>query len=378
MMKYDIPFNKPFTTGRELDYIQQAIDHLHLSGNGAFTQKCQEWLTYHIGCRSALLTHSGTSALEMAAMLLNIQPGDEVIVPSFTFVSAVNAFVLRGGVPIFIDIRPDTLNLNDGQLERLLTPRTKAIVPMHYGGVGCEMDTVMSIARHYGVAVIEDNTHGLMGQYHQRNLGTFGELAVQSFHETKNVICGEGGALLINDPQYAERAEILWEKGTNRGKFFRGEVDAYTWIDLGSSYQPSEIQAAFLYAQLEDFESIQPMRRKIWHYYEDSLRDWAIRHGVQLPVVPAHCTQPYHLFHLLLPTAQERKKVIRHLNEQGIQGIFHYQPLHLSKMGRTLGGRQGDCPVTEDVSQRLLRLPFYNNLSIDEQAQVVEAVTSAL
>ncbi len=369
-----ISFNRPFTVGKEFDYIQQAIDNMHISGDGLFTKKCHALLEQTLGVPKALLTTSCTHALEMAALLLDIQPGDEVIVPSFTFVSTINAFVLRGARPVFIDIRPDTLNLDETQLERLITPYTKAIVPVHYAGVGCEMDAILEVAGRHGIAVVEDNAHGLFGKYKGKYLGTFGCLATQSFHETKNVTCGEGGALLISDPQYIERAEIIREKGTNRSRFFRGQVDKYTWVDLGSSYLPSDILAAFLYAQLEAREQIQARRRRVWAYYYDHLQDWAQDHGVRLPIVPVHCEQPYHLFYLLLPSLEKRTALIAHLKSRGIWSVFHYLPLHLSEMGRRFGGKEGDCPVTEDVSDRLLRLPFYNGLTEADQARVVAAI----
>lgn len=310
----------------------------------------------------------------MAALLLEIQPDDEVIVPDFTFVSTINAFVLRGATPIFADIRPDTLNLDETQLERLITPRTRAIVPVHYAGVGCEMDAILEIAELNNIAVIEDNAHGLFGKYKGQYLGTFGCLATQSFHETKNFTCGEGGALLINDPQYAERAEIIREKGTNRARFFRGQVDKYTWVDLGSSYLPSDILAAFLFAQLEARDQIQAKRRRIWHYYYESLSAWAIKHDVRLPIMPDYCEQSYHMFYLLMPSLEKRQELISHLKSRGIWSVFHYLPLHLSEMGLQFGGRAGDCPVTEDTSERLLRLPFYNDLSTADQDRVVAAI----
>jgi dTDP-4-amino-4,6-dideoxygalactose transaminase len=312
----------------------------------------------------------------MAALLLDTQPRDEVLVPDFTFVSTINAFVLRGARPVFIDIRPDTLNLDETQLEQLITPRTKAIVPVHYAGVGCEMDAILEIAGRHNIAVVEDNAHGLFGKYKGKYLGTFGCLATQSFHETKNFTCGEGGALLINDLQYVERAEIIREKGTNRSRFFRGQVDKYTWVDIGSSYLPSDILAAFLYAQLEALEQIQEKRRRIWEYYYTHLSGWAQDHGVRLPIVPPHCEQPYHMFYLLLPSLKQRQALIAHLKAQSILAVFHYLPLHLSDMGRRFGGNAGDCLVTEDVSDRLLRLPFYNDLSETEQERVIRATCS--
>ena len=366
-----VPFNRPLATGRELEYIQQAIDSGHISGDGSFTKKCHVLLEQTLGVPKVLLTTSCTDALEMAALLLDIVSGDEVIVPSFTFVSTVSAFVLRGARPVFIDIRPDTLNLDETQLAPLITPRTKAIVPVHYAGVGCEMDAILDVARRHAVAVVEDNAHGLFGKYKGKYLGTFGCLATQSFHETKNVTCGEGGALLINDPQYIERAEIIREKGTNRSRFFRGQVDKYTWVDLGSSYLPSDILAAFLYAQLEAREQIQAKRRRIWEYYYEHLQDWAQERGVRLPIVPAYCEQPYHLFYLLMPSLEQRQALIAYLKARNIGSVFHYLPLHLSVMGRRFGGKEGDCPVTEDVSDRLLRLPFYNDLTEADQVRVV-------
>jgi dTDP-4-amino-4,6-dideoxygalactose transaminase len=371
-----IPFNRPFITGKEIDYIRSVIASGRIIGNGEFTQKCQTLIETLLGCPKALLTHSCTAALEMAALLLDIQPGDEVIVPSFTFVSTINAFVLRGAWPVFIDVRPDTLNMDETQLEMLITPRTKAIVPMHYAGVGCEMEIILKIARHYNVAVVEDNAHGFLGEYKGKSLGTFGCFATLSFHGTKNYTCGEGGALLVNDPDYIERAEIIWEKGTDRNRFYRGEVDRYTWVDLGSSYLPSEMLAAFLYAQLEARDQIQKLRRKVWQYYEVQLRDWADAHGVRRPFIPEHCNHPSHLFYLVAQSLEQRRALIDHLIASGIQAVFHYLPLHLSKMGKQFGGKKGDCPVTEQVSDCLLRLPFYNNLGEADQAHVVGAIHS--
>lgn len=372
-----VPFNRPVTVGNEFAYIQQAIDSMHISGDGLFTKRCHALLEEALGVPKVLLTTSCTHALELAALLLDIEPGDEVIVPSFTFVSTVNAFVLRGAKPVFIDIRADTLNMDETQLGELITNRTRAIVPVHYAGVGCEMDAICEIAGRHNLAIVEDNAHGLFGKYKGRYLGTFGHLAAQSFHETKNFTCGEGGALVIADPQYVERADIIREKGTNRSRFFRGEVDKYTWVDLGSSYLPSEILAAFLYAQLEAREQIQARRRQVWEGYWERLRDWAKEHHVRLPVVPAHCEQSYHMFYLLLPSPEKRSELIEHLKTRGILSVFHYLPLHLSEMGRRLGGRQGDCPVTEDVSDRLVRLPFFNDLQEDDQELVCEAIREA-
>jgi dTDP-4-amino-4,6-dideoxygalactose transaminase len=322
----------------------------------------------------ALLTTSCTDALEMTALLLAVGPGDEVIMPSFTFVSTANAFVLRGARPVFADIRPDTLNIDERQLERLITPRTKAIVVVHYAGVGCEMDVILDIADRHGLTIIEDNAHGLFGAYKRQPLGSFGSFATQSFHETKNITCGEGGALLINDPQYIEKAEVIREKGTNRSRFFRGEVDKYTWVGLGSSYLLSDLLAAVLLAQLEARDHIQLQRQRIFTFYKDHIADWADTHGICLPHVPPDRDQSYHMFFVLMPTLAERQALIAHLKSKGILAVFHYVPLHLSKMGREFGGMLGDCPVTENISDRLLRLPFYNDLSDDDLAVVVDAI----
>ncbi|MBU1694238.1 MAG: dTDP-4-amino-4,6-dideoxygalactose transaminase [Verrucomicrobia bacterium] len=374
MNRYSIPFNKPCLAGQEFCFLRQSVQSGQISGDGAFTRRCHELLEKDLGVKKALLTTSCTHALEMAALLLEIQPGDEIIVPSFTFVSTINAFVLRGAKPVFADIRPDTLNLDETQLADLITPKTRAVVVVHYTGVGCEMDAILPLARARGIAVIEDNAHGLFGKYRGQWLGTFGCLATQSFHETKNFTCGEGGALLINETQYIERAEILREKGTNRSKFFRGQVDKYSWVDIGSSYLPSDILAAFLFAQLEQREAIQAKRKAIWEYYKAHLTDWAASVGARLPFVPDHCEQTWHMFYLLMPSLEARQALIAFLKERGIMSVFHYLPLHLSTMGRRFGGKPGDCPVTEDVSDCLLRLPFYNSLADSELAVVVEAV----
>jgi len=371
---YAIPFNRPGVVGAEFRYMADALQRGHISGDGHYTRLCSQLLEQVLGVRKVLLTTSGTHALEMAALLLDIQPSDEVIVPAFTFVSTVNAFVLRGARPIFCDIRRDTLNLDETRLENLINRRTRAIVPVHYAGVGCEMDPVMEIAGRHGVPVVEDNAHGLFGKYRGRLLGTFGAMAAQSFHETKNLTCGEGGALVINDARYVERAEIIREKGTNRSRFFRGQVDKYGWVDIGSSYLPSDLLAAFLYAQLEQRETIQTRRREIWNRYAAALRPWAETHAVGLPFVPAYCEQAYHMFYLLLPSLDARQALIAHLKARSILAVFHYLPLHLSEMGRRWGGKKGDCPVTEDISDRLLRLPFYNSLTPDDQERVIAAV----
>jgi len=368
---YKIPFNKPYATGREFDYMRQAVANGHLSGDGAFTKHCHKFLEDNLGVPKALLTTSCTHALEMSALLLDIQPGDEVICPAFTFVTSIGAFVLRGAKPVFADVHPDTLNINETQLEALITPRTKAIVVVHYAGIACEMDAIMDIANRHGVPVIEDNAHALFSRYKGRYTGTFGAMATQSFHETKNFTCGEGGALLINDSRLHERSEIVREKGTNRSRFFRGQVDRYTWVDLGSSYLPSDLLAAYLWAQFEEAGDIQDRRRVIWERYATHVPDWAERHGVGLMTIPADREQSYHMYYMLLPSLEARTTLIDHLKARQIYAPFHYLPLHLSDMGRKFGGEVGDCPVTEDVSDRLIRLPMYNEMTEDEQMQVI-------
>jgi dTDP-4-amino-4,6-dideoxygalactose transaminase len=374
MSGYRIPFNKPGLAGDELAYIADAIQRGHSAGDGCYTSRCHDLLRRELGCHRVLLTTSCTHALEMCALLLDIQPGDEVIVPSFTFVSTANAFVLRGARPVFIDIRPDTLNLDEALLEDCITPRTKAIVPVHYAGVGCEMDVITSVAGRWGIQVVEDNAHGLFARYKGKYLGTFGPLATQSFHETKNVICGEGGALIINDPAYVERAEIIREKGTNRSRFFRGEVDKYTWVDVGSSFLPSDLLAAFLLAQLEKYQAIRGARQRIWLTYAEGLSEWARDSGVSLPHIPPHVEQSYHGFYLLMPSPEVRSRLIESLKARSILAVFHYVPLHLSEMGMRFGGRPGAHPVTESVAGRLVRLPFYNDLSRDDQAEVIDLI----
>lgn len=323
-----------------------------------------------------MLTPSCTHALELAAFLLDVGPGDEVIVPAFTFVSTPNAFVLRGARPVFADIRPDTLNLDERYLAKTITDKTKVIVPVHYAGIACAMEPILNRARMSGATVVEDNAHGLFGAFGGQPLGTFGPLATLSFHETKNVICGEGGALIINDPALIERAEIVREKGTDRSKFFRGEVDRYTWVDAGSSYLPSDILAAFLYGQLEHAHDIQAARQRVWDRYMAGLTDWAKDQGVEVPTVPAGCEPAYHLFYLLMPDLETRTRFIAHLNQAGIQAVFHYQPLHTSRMGKLFGGKPGDCPVAERVSDCLVRLPFFNTLTEEQQTHVIERTTA--
>jgi dTDP-4-amino-4,6-dideoxygalactose transaminase len=371
-----IPFNRSSLEGRELEYIFDTIRNGQIAGDQAYSRKCERLLREVLGVRCALVTTSCTHALEMAAILLGIGPGDEVIVPSFTFVSTANAFAVHGAKPVFCDIRPDTLNIDETRLERLITPRTKAILPVHYAGVGCEMDVIGDIGRRRGIAVVEDNAHGLFGSYRGRMLGTFGTFATQSFHETKNITCGEGGALLVNDERYVERAEIIREKGTNRARFFRGQVDKYGWVDLGSSYVVSDVLAAFLFAQLERWPVIQGKRRAIWERYEAAVPAWAAARGIRTPFVPPHCGQSYHMYYLIMPSLDERTAFISHLKQRGALAVFHYLPLHLSEYARRWGGMPGDCPVTEDISDRLVRLPFYTSMTEEDQQRVIDAVTA--
>lgn len=375
-MSFRIPFNKPSLSGKELLYVAEAILRGHAAGDGSFTRQCHAFLQQTLEVPRALLTTSCTHALEISALLLDIKPGDEVIVPAFTFVSTVNAFVLRGARPVFADVRADTLNMDERLLPDLISERTRAIIPVHYAGVACEMDAINVLAAGVGAQVVEDNAHGLFARYKGRLLGTLGCLATQSFHETKNLTCGEGGALIINDASLIERAEILREKGTDRSRFYRGQVDKYTWVDVGSSFLPSDILAAYLYAQLEAWRSIQEKRRTLWDNYWRGLTPWAAQQGVQLPFVPDHCKQSYHMFYLLLPSLADRQALIELLTQRGILAVFHYLPLNISSMGRKLGGFQGQCPVTESISDRLLRLPFYNDLKESEQDEVIETINS--
>jgi dTDP-4-amino-4,6-dideoxygalactose transaminase len=369
-----IPFNRSGIEGEEPHHIGQSVSIGQIAGDQGYSRKCQALLEEVLGAPKVLLTTSCTHALELAALLLEIGPDDEVIVPSFTFVSTANAFVLRGARIRFADIRPDTLNIDEKQIEPLISPRTRAMVPVHYAGVGCEMDTILAIARQYRISIIEDNAHGLFGKYKQRWLGTFGALATQSFHETKNITCGEGGALVVNDPAFIERAEVMREKGTDRSRFFRGLVDKYSWVDIGSSYVMSDVLAAFLYGQLEVWRQIQEKRRRIWQRYHAELRDWASARDIGCPVVPDGCEQAYHMYYLILPSLQIRQALIAFLKARGIMAVFHYLPLHLSPMGQRLGGRPGACPVSENMSDRLLRLPFFNSLDPESQGRVIDAI----
>ena len=371
-----IPFNKPSFMGSELAYIEQAVRGGHISGDGPFSKRCEELLREETGAARVLLTTSCTHSLEMSALLAGIEPGHEVIVPSFTFVSTANAFTLYGAKPVFCDVDPDTLNLDPDHLGRLITDRTRAVIPVHYGGVGCEMDAIREHAGSVGAMVIEDNAHGLFGRWNDRPLGSFGALSTLSFHETKNFICGEGGAIVINDPELVHRAEILREKGTNRTAFFRGEVDRYTWVDQGSSWLPSDLLAAFLLAQLEAREEILGRRRRIHERYARELASWAEAQDVLLPRIPAHCEPSWHMFYLRLPDQARRDAFIAHLAEKGIKAVFHYVPLHLSKMGEVHGGRPGDCPQSERAFETLVRLPLFDELGEEDQEFIIERVTS--
>lgn len=361
-----IPYNRPYMTGRELHYISQAHHFGMLAGDGHFTKKCHDWIEKRTGCKKALLTHSCTAALEMSAFLIDVCPGDEIIMPSFTFVSTANSFVLRGGIPVFVDIREDTLNIDETKIEAAITSRTKAIVPVHYAGVACEMDTILEIAERYCLYVVEDAAQGIMSSYKGRPLGSLGNLGTLSFHETKNVISGEGGALLVNDRNMLDRAEIIREKGTDRTRFFRGEVDKYTWVDKGSSYLPGELIAAFLYAQLEEAEAITGMRMKLWQSYYEGLERLENDGKLRRPVVPDDSIHNAHIFYILLEDLAKRSQLIAYLKEQGIHAIFHYVPLHSSDGGRKFCRTHGGMTVTERASACVVRLPLWIGLSDQE------------
>ncbi|HYW51443.1 MAG TPA: dTDP-4-amino-4,6-dideoxygalactose transaminase [Gemmatimonadaceae bacterium] len=372
-----IPFNKPALVGPELDYIRQALEAGHLSGNGGFTRRCHRLLGEMTGTRKALLTHSCTSALEMAAILAGIGPGDEVIMPSFTFVSTANAFVLRGATPVFVDVRDDTFNLDERLVEAAVTERTRAIVPVHYAGVACEMPALVSIAERHGLLMIEDAAQALGSTYAGRPLGSYGQLSALSFHETKNVISGEGGALLVNDESFVSRAEIIWEKGTNRAEFLRGDVDKYTWVDIGSSFLPGEIVAAFLCAQLESASSITERRRAMWNRYHVALADAEAAGQLQRPRIPEHCGHNGHMYYVLLRDIEQRTTFIASLRAAGIGAVFHYVPLHSAPAGRRFGRADTELPVTDSVSDRLVRLPLWPGME-SVQERVVDAVLNAL
>lgn len=373
-----IGFNQPHMTGKELEYIAEAHRGNVLAGDGPFTKRCNLWVERNTGCAKALLTHSCTAALEMAALLLDIEPGDEIIMPSFTFVSTANAFVLRGGRPVFVDIRSDTLNLDEKLIESAITPRTKAIVPVHYAGVACEMDAIMDIARRHGLRVVEDAAQGVMATYKGRALGSIGDLGAFSFHETKNVISGEGGAILVNDPHLALRAEIIREKGTDRSRFFRGEVDKYTWQEVGSSFLPGEVVAAFLWAQLEDAERITKDRLQIWERYHEFLQPLEAAGILRRPVVPDGCAHNAHMYYVLLSKEISRERVLAELKESGIWSVFHYVPLHSSPGGLRYGRAHGKLDITDDHSERLVRLPMWIGLDGDGQRRVVETLGRAI
>ncbi len=370
-----IPFNRATFVGRERDYLEQCLAAGHLSGGGSFSKRCCDLLEARLGCRRVMLTSSCTDALEMCGLLLDVGPQDEFIVPSFTFTSTANALALRGARPVFADVRPDTLNLDEAQLRSLITPRTRAIVAVHYAGVGCAMDEICEIAREHSIAVIEDNAHGIFGRYKGRELGTIGALGTLSFHETKSVSCGEGGALMVNDPALVDRAEIILEKGTNRRQFFRGQTDKYTWVDLGSSFVLADLLASILLAQLEAEKEICAKRESIWRSYQAGLATWSSTNGVRQPFIPTECDSAYHLYHLIMPTGGSRDRLLKHLRSRGILGVFHYQALNASPMGQRLGAHAGQCPISEDAGERLLRLPMYFSLSGAQQSEVIDAVT---
>jgi dTDP-4-amino-4,6-dideoxygalactose transaminase len=372
-----IPFNKPYMTGKELWYISQAHANGHLAGDGEFTRRCHAWLEERIGCSQALLTHSCTAALEMTAILADLKPGDEVIMPSYTFVSTANAFVLRGVVPVFVDIRQDTFNIDESRIEEAITDKTRAIVVMHYAGVGCEMDAIMGIARLHGLLVIEDDAQGLGSSYKGRQLGNIGHMATLSFHETKNIISGEGGALLVNESRYNDRAEIIREKGTNRGQFFRGQVDKYTWVEIGSSYLPSDLVAAFLWAQMEEADSIMQRRLNIWNTYHRGLLSVEERGMVRRPVIPPECQHNAHMYYLLMPDLEQRTAFIESMKARDIQTVFHYVPLHDSPMGQKYGRTSGDLSATRDLSERLVRLPLWLGIE-SEMEGIIEQVVAAV
>jgi dTDP-4-amino-4,6-dideoxygalactose transaminase len=373
-----VPFNRPYTTGAELPYIQQAIQSSHLSGNGPFTRKCTDWLEEALGAERVLLTHSGTGALELAALLVGIEAGDEVIMPSFTFSSTATAFALRGATVVFADIREDSLNLDEDLIEAAVTSRTRAVVPVHYAGVACAMEGVLDVASRHGLQVIEDAAHALGSSLDGRPLGTFGSLAALSFHETKNIICGEGGALIVNDPALVERAEIVQEKGTNRRAFHRGQVDKYTWVDLGSSFSASELTAAFLWAQLEGFDWLTTQRLDIWERYHEGFLGLEEAGALRRPVVPPHATHNGHIYYLLLPSETRRDELLAELAQRDVNSVFHYVPLHSSPAGRRYGRAAGELPVTDRVSARLIRLPVWVGMTDTQIDHVVASVHQIL
>jgi dTDP-4-amino-4,6-dideoxygalactose transaminase len=373
-----IPFNRPHLTGNELRYIAQAHKNGVLAGNGVFTQKCQAWFEQRMGVKKAFLTHSCTAALEMAAILADIRSGDEIIMPSYTFVSTANAFVLRGGVPVFVEIRPDTLNIDEKLIEKAITRKTKAIVPVHYAGVGCEMDSILKVARKYKLLVIEDAAHGVKATYKGRELGSIGDLGALSFHETKNIISGEGGALLVNNPKFIKRAEILWQKGTDRSSFLRGEVDKYTWRDIGSSFLPGELMAAFLWAQLQKATAITQRRLSIWKRYNRSFQDLETMGLSRRPRIPKSCQANAHNYYLLLNSGKKRDWMLQRLRQEGVSAAFHYLPLNLSPFATKTRLRRGGCPQSKSISERILRLPFYTSMTSSDVRRVIQAVKHLL
>ncbi|MFC9711219.1 dTDP-4-amino-4,6-dideoxygalactose transaminase [Paenibacillus sp. NPDC056933] len=369
-----IPFNKPAITGKEAVYVSEAIISGHLSGDGGFTKKCNEWFEKNFEANKALLTTSCTHALEMAAILIDIKAGDEVIMPSYTFVSTANAFVVRGAKIVFVDVRPDTMNMNENLIEGAITSKTKAIVPVHYAGVSCDMDTIMELAKKYNLIVVEDAAQGVMSTFKGKKLGTIGHLGCYSFHETKNYNCGEGGALIINDKRFIERAEIIREKGTNRARFFRGQVDKYSWVDIGSSYLPSELNAAFLFAQLENSELINAYRLDCWETYYKGLKELEVSGKIELPTVPGNISHNAHMFYLKAANLDERTRLINHLKSRHIQSVFHYIPLHSSQAGKEYGRLSGEDIYTTQESERLIRLPLYYNITLDEINKVITEI----
>jgi dTDP-4-amino-4,6-dideoxygalactose transaminase len=373
-----IPFNRPYATGREIDYLAEVQRSHHLSGDGIFTKRCHQWIEQQTGCAKALLTHSCTSALDMAALLLDIKSGDEVILPSYTFVSTANAFVLRGAVPVFVDIREDTLNMNERLIESAITPRTRAIVPVHYAGVSCEMDHILQIARRHDLGVVEDAAQGVLASYKGRALGAIGDIGSFSFHETKNISSGEGGSLLIRDQDLVLRGEIIREKGTDRGRFFRGEVDKYTWQDIGSSFLPNEITAAFLWAQMEEAEQITLGRMASWQHYHELFTPLEQQGLLRRPVIPPHCRHNGHMYYVILAPEIDREQVLGELKRNRIGAAFHYVPLHSSPAGVRFGRSHGDLSLTNSLSQRLVRLPMWFGLAQAQQQRVAEVLNSAL
>ncbi|PSB24681.1 dTDP-4-amino-4,6-dideoxygalactose transaminase [Stenomitos frigidus ULC18] len=374
----NIPFNKLYTTNQELEYISQAIANGQIAGDEAFTKKCQQWLKQALGSQKVLLTHSCTAALEMAVILAGIQPGDEVIMPSYTFVSTANAVVLRGGIPVFVDIRPDTLNIDETLVEAAITSKTKAIMPVHYAGMSCEMDTIKALAAKHGLALIEDAAQGFGSTYKGQPVGSLGQMAAFSFHATKNIVSGEGGALAINDPALIERAEIVWEKGTNRSQFFRGTVDKYTWVDVGSSYLPSDLLAAFLWAQLGYADEIKQRRLRIWHRYNKAFAELELQRRAQRPTVPSECQHNAHIYYLLVNDIETRTRVLSVLKQHGVQATFHYVPLHSAPAGRKYARAHGELSVTEDICDRIVRLPLSAALTTEEVDRVIGLVLQTL